>query len=164
MRLKQHLRGRAWAVAAALVPLFAIAMVAQGAANKPLTAYQQQLRSQVQTTTGAPITGRDPAKQMQISLQTAGSMPEGIGTRVDKDAAAVVGDHNHHVNPALVLPNPKTSGIYSNGCKVGFAKPGQTCVTAFMPDTSVIDCATSQTACSPALTPKGTGPAQPKKP
>jgi hypothetical protein len=140
-------------VAAACLPSLGLAVVAQGAANKPLTAFQQQLRGQVQDVNGAPVTGRDPAKQMQISLKSAASMPEGIGTRVDKDAAKVVGDHNHHVLPTQVLP-AKTANIYFNGCLKGFLKPGQTCVTAHMPDTSVVDCATTKTACTPALKPK----------
>jgi hypothetical protein len=97
--------------------------------SRPLTAYQLQLRGQVDTTDGAPRTGRNPATQPQTSLAAAASQPAGNGLRVDTPAANITGDHNHHVQPSAVLPNPHTTGKLFNGCLIGYPAAGEQCVT-----------------------------------
>jgi hypothetical protein len=125
--------------------LLAITLIAEGSNTKPLTPYQQQLQGEVQTVNGSPGNGRDPASQMQTSLTAAASQPAGVGLRTEKAAAGITGDHNHHVDPASVLPNPKASGKYSNGCLVGYANPGQTCVTQSAPGAKPASCTTDST-------------------
>jgi hypothetical protein len=118
----------------AIMVLAAVSMaaVAVSARVKPLTAYQTQLRAQVDTAAGAPLNGRDPAAQSQTSLAAAASAPVGNGLRTDAPAAAVAGDHSHHVHPADVLPDPRATGKTSGGClAIPGDKPGEKCVTNF---------------------------------
>ena len=90
--------------------------------------YQQQLQSEVDTTAGAPMDGRNPATQTQTSLAYAASQATGPGQQVDKPAANIVGDSSHKVNPTSVLPDTKNTGVLSGGCLVGYGIPGQQCV------------------------------------
>jgi hypothetical protein len=100
--------------------------------SKPLTAYQLQLRSQVDNANGSPKNGRDPAGQPQTSLAWAASQAVGTGLRTDKPAAAVTEDHSHHVHSEAVLP-VKGSGKLSNGCLTGYPNPGEKCVSSAQP-------------------------------
>jgi hypothetical protein len=122
-----------------VLALPALSLTVMAERHQPLTAYQRQLRTQVDTTTGAPQTGRNPAGQPQTSLAWAASQPVGNGLRTDAPAAAVAGDHQHHVMPAQIIPDPKATGKLSNGCRTGFANPGQTCVTHPSPATQLDD-------------------------
>jgi hypothetical protein len=97
------------------------------ASTKPAAAPQSQFLAQVQTANGSPVAGRDPQAQGQTSLAFAASQPVGNGLRTDAPAAAVKMDTSHHVDPKTVLPDPKVTGRYFNGCLVGFGKPGQDC-------------------------------------
>lgn len=120
--------------------LLGISMIAEGSNSKPLTPYQHQLQAEVQNANGSPANGRDPASQMQTSLAAAASQPAGVGLRASKVAANVTGDQSHHVQPSSVLPDPKKTGMYSNGCLVGYANPGQTCVTSSTPGATPASC------------------------
>jgi hypothetical protein len=90
--------------------------------------YQQQLQSEVDTTSGSPIDGRNPATQTQTTLAYAASQAAGPGQQVDKPAANVVGDTSHKVDPSSVLPDTKNTGVLSGGCLIGYGIPGQQCV------------------------------------
>lgn len=100
------------------------------AANSPTNGqtYQQQLQAEVDTTTGAPQDGRNPAAQTQTSLAYAASQANGPGQQVDTPAANVVGDTSHKVDPASVLPDTKDTGVLSGGCLLGYGTPGAQCV------------------------------------
>ncbi len=68
--------------------------------------YRRQLQSQVDTPTGAPISGRDPANQAQYSLYDVASTPSNVGPQkqpaadLSNDKAAIsetmdMHDHKH---------------------------------------------------------------------
>lgn len=95
-------------------------------ANGPggLTEYQQQLAAQVQDAQGAPRTGRDPAAQRQVSLAEAAGAP---APRIV--ASASPAPSRAPVDPKAVLGDPRTSGVMSNGCALGYGRADQ-CVPA----------------------------------
>jgi hypothetical protein len=98
-------------------------------------AYKQSLKSQVDTADGRPRDGRNPATQAQTSLFLAASNPNGTGTRTDKPAAGVVGDHHSHVvKPSDVLGDAAKTGINSAGCYVNYGRPGEQCLQAGVAD------------------------------
>jgi hypothetical protein len=121
------------AVAFAAVAFLAMGATVLAVRPQPLTAYQLQLRSQVDAADGSPKTGRDPISQPQTSLAWAASQPVGNGLRTDSPAAAVTGAQSHPVNPAGVLPNPKATGKQINGCLIGYPDPGEKCFTTTSP-------------------------------
>jgi hypothetical protein len=97
----------------------AVHMVSAANDSSNKQTYQQQLQSQVDTTTGAPIDGRNPASQTQTTLAYAASQPAGPGQQVDKPAAAVTGTEKH-VDPTSVLPDTKNTGVLAGGCLLGY--------------------------------------------
>jgi hypothetical protein len=105
----------------------AVHMVSAANDSSSKQTYQQQLQSQVDTTTGAPIDGRNPASQTQTTLAYAASQPAGPGQQVDKPAAAVTGTEKH-VDPTSVLPDTKNTGVLAGGCLLGYGVPGAQCV------------------------------------
>lgn len=103
------------------------------------TAALAQLKSQVDTTAGAPVSGRDPSIQIQTSLAAAASTPGGLGQRVTKPAANVVGAPRH-IDPATVLPDSKKTGVLVSGCLLAYGTPGTQCVPAQAPNNQPISC------------------------
>jgi hypothetical protein len=102
-------------------------------ANAAAQARQNQLRLQVDTATGAPRSGRDPASQSQVSLGDAASRPEGIGTRTDKPAAGVTGSAHHTMDMSgMNMPDTKTTHVLASGCVLGYGKPGEQCLPVYI--------------------------------
>lgn len=126
----------------------AFVTAAQTVAPTNPAVYRRQLESQVDTPSGAPVSGRDPAAQGQNSLAAVASMPSGVGQRVADPAANVVATHNH-VMPSSVLPDPK-SGVLASGCLANYGVPGAQCVPAHAPGNQPLTCAFINT-----LFPKG---------
>ncbi len=114
-----------------------IAFMAEADRSAPLTPYQLSLRSQVDAVNGAPQSGRNPAAQVQTSLTAAASAPVGNGLRTETPASDVKVTQRQ-VKPSDVLPDPHVTGRYFNGCIIGYALPGQTCVVDPMKQS--IDC------------------------
>lgn len=91
--------------------------------------YERQLQAAVDTSTGAPRDGRDPASQGQNGLAAAASRPAGPGQQTDTPAAGVVEDHSgHDVKAETVLVDSKNSGVGNNGCLIDYGKPGEQCL------------------------------------
>lgn len=95
--------------------------------------YQQELQSQVDTETGAPRSGRDPAAQGQATLASAANTPSGVGHRTDTPAANVdtsssASAHGHHATSADVYGTPGKDGVNSAGCYVDYGIQGQQCL------------------------------------
>jgi hypothetical protein len=140
MKVRVDIMNR-YVILALVAGAFALVSVAVMAdRSRPLTSYQLQLRSQVESESGAPANGRDPATQPQAGLAAAASQPVGNGLRTNQPAAQVGGDHSHHVQAADVLSKPQVSGKLSNGCLIGYATPGEKCVTSRVPG-SLLDVA-----------------------
>lgn len=116
--------------------LLVVAAVAVIATKQPdpkvagIETYEDYLQGQVDTETGAPRAGRDPASQQQSSLASAASSPTGAGQRVDKPASDVQGDHNTHHSSSDVYGDPNQTGIGVNGCYIDYGVQGQECVPA----------------------------------
>lgn len=146
-KARQLLLNRPLALALAVLLVFGSVGVvhAIGSANStrqvssPL-AYKHQLRSQVDTDTGAPRSGRDPLDQVQSSLAAAASQPVGIGQQVAKPAANVTGTHRQ--TPASsVLPDTKNTGVLASGCLAGYGQPGAQCIPAHPANNQAVTCA-----------------------
>jgi hypothetical protein len=90
--------------------------------------YKEELKSAVDKPNGTPRDGRDPSSQRQNSLASAASKANGAGLRTDKPAANVKGDNHNHVHPHDVLADPKTDGMTSGGCILGYGKAGEQCL------------------------------------
>ncbi len=105
----------------------AVHMVSAARAETSKQTYQQQLQTEVDTNTGDPQDGRNPAAQAQNSLAFAASQPNGPGQQVEKPAANVTGI-SKRVDPKSVLPDTKHTGVLSGGCLLGYGTPGETCV------------------------------------
>src|SRR5690554_5918693 len=125
-RFREHVLVFAVASASLLVIL---GVVAAASNHQSLSSYQHQLRSQVDTASGAPRSGRDPASQKQTSLSEVATKPVGSGQRVEKPAANVSGGKKR-VNPAKVLPDTKKTGVLASGCLLGYGTPGEQCLPA----------------------------------
>lgn len=93
-------------------------------------ARQPQTDNQLETTTGAPAKGRNPASQQQTALGAAASQPIGAGQRTSRPAADLKGD-KRRVNPADVLPDTKKTGMLANGCLADYGRPGEECVPSY---------------------------------
>jgi hypothetical protein len=116
----------------------------QSPATPAAASYKHTLQAQVDTATGAPQNGRNPATQAQTSLAAAASQPNGIGKQVDKPAAGITGSMRH-TDPASVLPNPKKTGVLASGCLINYGDPGVQCLPAYVKNGSKSpDCATIQ--------------------
>jgi hypothetical protein len=98
----------------------------------PIQDYRAQLSAQVDTETGAPRSGRDPAVQIQTSLAAAASQPIGTGLMVEKPAAGVVGTPRH-VQPSDVIPDLKKTRVLASGCLLDYGKPGEQCLPPYIP-------------------------------
>lgn len=102
---------------------------------------KRNLRSQVDTTEGRPVDGRDPSTQKQTSLEQAASSAIGNSTRTDTPAAGVQGDTNRKTSYNDVYGDPKKTGINAAGCFIGYGKPGQQCMQAGLAgDDKVLTC------------------------
>ncbi len=111
------------------------AVAAQRSAVKSTTAAQQkQLRQQVDTSSGAPRSGRDPSAQAQTGLSAAASAPSGTGLRTDKPAAGIQGDTSHHATPGHVHGDSSQTGLNSAGCYIGYGVQGEQCLPAHAAD------------------------------
>lgn len=135
-----------WTLAAFLLLVFSMTIAillkthfqTSGKAITP-AAYRKELQAQVDTPNGAPVSGRDPAAQLQTSLAKAASMEDDIGKRVVKPAAKVVGVVRH--TPAsAVLPDTKTTHMLASGCLLGYGVPGAQCVPAKAPKNQPLNC------------------------
>jgi len=117
--------------------------VIAGAISQPTpssSVAKQQLQGQVETSTGAPRSGRNPAVQAQTSLKAAVATSHGgIGQRVDRPAANLVGSPRS-VQPSDVLPDSKKTGISVSGCLIGYGTPGVQCVPGKAPNNQPITC------------------------
>lgn len=131
-------------ISAALTALIQLMPLPNETATSPdsteTKAYVEQLRNQVDTTTGAPRSGRDPASQQQNSLASAASQPTGIGQRIDKPAAGVTGDQSRHATSSDVYTNSSQTGLGSNGCYVDYGKPGEQCLPAHAATNGIVTC------------------------
>ena len=116
-----------------------LAAKAAPASPIPASSAQAQLKSQVQTSSGAPTSGHDPAAQAQTSLAAAAKTHDAIGQRVDHPAANIVGAPRHTL-PADVLPDAKT-GVSIIGCLTDYGTPGVQCVPARAPGNQPVTCA-----------------------
>lgn len=87
--------------------------------------YKEQLRVQVDTDSGAPRTGRDPASQQQISLGDAASKPTSAGKRTDTSVPATNGTSTTS-SPTAVAKE----GLGPNGCYIDYGIQGQECLPA----------------------------------
>jgi hypothetical protein len=126
--------------ALALAATAAIAVAAVGGGidrNKP-TAYQRELRKQVEDPLGGPRAGRDPAIQRQVSLREAARQHVGQGARGGKPAAEVGGGHER-THPSEVLPDD--AGVLASGCALGYGKGGDQCLPARSPGNKPMTCA-----------------------
>lgn len=83
----------------------------------------------------------DPASRPQQSLSMAAAQPVGNGQRVNKPAAGIVGDHQHHVDPLSVLPDVKKTGVFAGGCLIDYGDPGVQCVPAYTVAQKPVTCA-----------------------
>lgn len=88
-------------------------------------------KDQVENAKGEPLNGRDPSSQSQTSLASAANSPAGNGTRTDKPAKDVQGDHNH---TTAYSGDPQKTGINAAGCFYDYGIPGEQCVSAGMAD------------------------------
>jgi hypothetical protein len=100
-------------------------------------AYKEQLRSQVDTTSGEPRSGRDPATQQQTSLSSAASSPSGAGTQIDPP---VSDPNSQDASASLVLGDPSQTGLNASGCFYDYGIPGQQCVPAQAANGGVLAC------------------------
>jgi hypothetical protein len=126
------------ALSATIAILLKTHFQSSGASITP-AAYRKQLEAEVETSTGAPINGRNPANQLQTSLAKAASMEDDIGMRVAKPAASVIGTVRH-TDPATVLPNTKVTHVLASGCLLGYGVPGAQCVPAKAPNNQLLNC------------------------
>ena len=128
-----------WPVRRLILPVFVCitlvsAWIAMGfitsaeSARQNEKAHKKELRNAVEKPDGTPRDGRDPAKQKQNSLAAAASKGMGPGLRTDKPAKHVKGKHDKKVHPHDVLPDPKTEGMNSAGCIVGYGQLGEQCL------------------------------------
>jgi hypothetical protein len=117
-----------------------LASKAAGPSSEEVEAYQDYLQSQVDTETGAPRDGRDPANQQQSSLASAAANSFGAGQRVDQPAANVDGDHSHHHDSSDVYGDPSQTGIGINGCYIDYGIQGQECVPAHAATNGTLTC------------------------
>lgn len=115
---------------------------------------QRQLRDQVDTATGSPRSGRDPATQQQDSLAAAASRPTlgggssdpssdfSSGLSTDTSTGASGTEHSGHYQSSTSAPNPdpKTSGISSSGCYYDYGKPGEECLPAHAAENGSLTC------------------------
>lgn len=114
-----------------------IAMLQTSASRKTNPApsaqeYRQQLQGQVDSTSGAPRSGRDPAAQTQTSLNSVASAPTGTGLQTDTPAAGLSGNDNHHATSGQAYSdsafNNKQAGISAAGCYIDYGVQGQECL------------------------------------
>lgn len=135
-----------------LLPLLAVLVLAGGVmltdwaqaarrattnAVRSLTATQQKgLREQVDTSSGAPRSGRDPSAQAQNSLSAAASAPSGTGLRTDKPAAGVQGDTKHQAAHGHVHGDARQTGLNVAGCYIDYGVQGEQCLPAHAADSN----------------------------
>jgi hypothetical protein len=132
---------RALVIAVAIAALVAGAVTVANAARDPgPSSYAQSLRAEVQTPTGAPRPGSDPAAQRQTSLAEAAREHHGIGTWNSAPARDVKGGTARR-DPGDVLGDPKRTGLLSSGCALGYGAPGAQCVPARGPGDKPMSCA-----------------------
>lgn len=100
------------------------------AAGSSAQAGRERLRQQVESADGTPAGGRDPASQSQSSLAAAASQAAGAGTRTDKPAAGVTGNHHTHHKSSDIYGHAGHTGINSAGCYIDYGIQGQQCLPA----------------------------------
>jgi|SRR3990167_5502878 len=100
-------------------------------------AHQKQLRGQVDTVTGAPRDGRDPASQPQTSLASVASKPTGAGKQ--KTASATT--NSNSTSQTFANPtNVHQDGLGANGCYTDYGIQGQECLPAHAATNGVLTC------------------------
>ncbi|MBC7707672.1 hypothetical protein H7Y63_00415 [Polaromonas sp.] len=126
---KSLIRSKFFFAGCAVMTLFASQQLVVANRSPQLTPsqFEKSLTAQVQTETGAPRAGRDPATQQQASLTYAASQPTGNGTRTDTPAKNIVGGQAP-VSASDVLPKTHKTHVLSSGCKVVANMPSGTCV------------------------------------
>jgi hypothetical protein len=97
-------------------------------------AAKEYYQSQVDTDTGEPISGRDPAGQSQGSLASAASNPTGAGQRIENPASGINGGQN-----PSGAPNQSGNGINSSGCFYEYGTPGG-CIQAHLAPDGKLTC------------------------
>lgn len=100
-------------------------------------ANQKQLRGQVETVTGAPRDGRDPASQPQTSLGDVASKPTGSG-RQKTDSTTKKSDTSSQTNANST--NANQDGLGTNGCYTDYGIQGQECLPAHAATNGVLTC------------------------
>lgn len=103
-------------------------------------AYLEQLRGQVDTETGAPRSGRDPAAQSQGSLAAVASQPTGAGQKVNKPAASVNDDQSSHHGGTHTSSDPSQTGLGTNGCYIDYGIQGEQCLPAHAATNGTLTC------------------------
>lgn len=102
--------------------------------------HNQYLLSQVDTDTGEPRSGRDPASQQQTSLASVSSSQTGTGQTVTKPASGVAEDHSRHVGYSDVYADPNKTGIATSGCYIDYGIPGDQCVPSHIAIDGALTC------------------------
>lgn len=149
------------ATLAALVAVVAVGIViALGLSSTPSTnsaseleASRRQLRSEVDTVSGAPRSGRDPSSQPQNDLASAASKPSGTGRQLEtKPATGSPSTAPNATTPASTnvqhgqhaasetLHDPKQTGTSSGGCLLAYGKSGEQCLPARAPGNLPLTC------------------------
>lgn len=141
------------ALAALLLTVTGVAMATHaiaGSRSPGPTPYQRALSAQVDTATGTPRSGRDPADQKQTALAAIAGRPNGgAGARpaveaektgARKGGGGHAGTH-HAVSPSAVLPHPSTSRHLASGCLIGYGAPGAQCLPVRAPGNKPVTCA-----------------------
>lgn len=111
------------------------------AAKKPITQSEQAaLKSQVDTSTGQPQSGRDPSRQPQSSLQAAASSQHGNGMQNSKPASDITGSNRPATKASDVYGDPSKTGINDAGCYIDYGIQGQQCLAADMAANGKMSC------------------------
>jgi hypothetical protein len=118
---------------ALVMAVLPILLLSTKPANHPSTdvspeIYKKHLQGQVDDSNGAPISGRNPADQQQISLNSAASKPNG---------ASKTGNGS---SPTPGSGQTSADGIGSNGCYVDYGIQGQQCLAAHAATNGVLTC------------------------
>ncbi len=124
-------------VVVAVLALGGVAVGGAAAQLMGLSSNEQRLRSQVQNSAGEPRSGHDPAVQRQTSLAAAAAGRHGNGTRNVRPARGVKG---RSVRRPSQLADPKTTGVLSSGCALGYGQAGSQCVAARRPGGARMTC------------------------
>lgn len=103
-------------------------------------AYKDDLRGQVDTTTGAPRDGRDPAGQGQNDLASVASKPAGAGKRTDKPAAGVKATGQGAAPATTASSTAQQTGLGTNGCYIDYGIQGQECLPAHAAANGTLTC------------------------